>query len=418
MGMLRYFRYRVAIIFAVFTIILSALFGLTLLDCIYETDDDLRFELMQQFERKAINHFHNTGELPIADSVFAIELLRSDRHSIPPHLAQLAPGDHEFVEPSVHVIKGSLPVINVETAPDYYVVHMASDSHVINRNFDKILTTLLVSVAAISIIGVVIGLLLARQVARPVQALQQQIRATDPNDIAYEPLQREDEFGEVSLAYSETLDRIRSAFEREKRFSGYASHELRTPVAIIKSSLNLWQTCQRVDDPGLATQKQQAAVKRIAVASKQMEEVIQTFLLLSRTPKQEREQDLEPVDLREMVALELDKFQGLESYQSIQVNAELDQSVTLLANAVAANVIATTLLRNSFEYCAGEIQIELTPDHLRILNDIDQLRIEKAEHFGFGLDIVRQLCERMGWNHQISQPKGDGYQVLIHFRPE
>ncbi|WP_027858459.1 histidine kinase dimerization/phospho-acceptor domain-containing protein [Marinobacterium jannaschii] len=141
----------------------------------------------------------------------------------------------------------------------------------------------------------IIGLLLARQIARLVQALQRQIRATDPNDIAYEPPHRADEFGEVSQAYSETLERIRSAFEREKRFSGYASHELRTPVAIIKSSLNLWQNCQVVDNSDLVKQKRHAAVQRIAIAFVQMEEVIETFLLLSRSRPED--QDLALIDL-------------------------------------------------------------------------------------------------------------------------
>lgn len=78
-----------------------------------------------------------------------------------------------------------------------------------------------------------------------------------------------------------------------------------------------------------------------------------------------------------------------------------------------ANVIITTLFRNSFEYCAGQIQIDLTSDHLRIRNDIDQPRIEQAEHFGFGLDIVRQLCERMGWSHRIDPADCSTYKVEI-----
>ena len=414
MRLLNYFQYRIAIIFGIFGILLSSLFGFSLFVSIHKTDDELRRQLLTQFQTKAIEHYQNTDALLSGDSVFEITVLRSDRDAVDDYLTELTAGYYEFTEQAVHVIKGVLPSQSIEQSVNYYLIHHSDNSHAINKNVDQILFTIVLIVLFVSVVGISIGLLLSRQIARPVQALQQQIRSTDPTDIAHAPLERTDEFGELSQAYNETLERIRQAFEREKRFSSYASHELRTPVAIIKSSLNLWQTCNQIDDPVLADQKKNRAFQRIAVASYQMEAVIQTFLLLSKRSFSDQESEL--IDLRKVITEHLDKFQSVESYQHIKVKTQMDSAVSLQVNRLAANVIFSTLLRNSFEYCAGNISIRSYENRLIFSNNIDQLKIDQAEHFGFGLEIVRQLCDQLGWRVSMELKDSLLYVVEIIYR--
>ena len=293
------------------------------------------------------------------------------------------------------------------------MVHDSINSHAINKNIDKIFLAIGLVALFVSIIGITVGRILSRQITAPVRALQRQIRSTDPSKITQTPLALNDEFGEISTAYSETLERIRQAFEREKRFSAYASHELRTPVTIIKSSLNLWQTCDNIEDQAQADKIKRKAVKRIDVASHMMEEVIQTFLMLSSRSSKSQESEL--IDFKLLLLQVLEKYKNSNNYNQIQVKQELIHTPMLYAHRHVVTVILSTLLRNSFEYCAGHITINLQENHLQISNDIDELRIAQAEHFGFGLEIVHQLCQQLGWTASTEQKQPSTFVVKIDF---
>lgn len=375
-------------------------------------DDGIRRDILSQFQIKMIEQYKESGVILLQDSVFPIMTLRAGKDKIPAYLQQLNNGYYEFEEQNNHVIKG---VVLSQTGDElhYYLIHNNKNSHAINNNLEQVLLSIIIIIFLISGIGVSIGLFLSRQIARPVHALQQQIRATDPNNLVLSTLNRTDEFGEISAAYNETLKRIKQAIEREKRFSMYASHELRTPVSIIKSSINLWQRCEEVENQIHAEALKRKAVNRVAVASDLMEEVIQTFLLLSKRSLQRSE--FEAINMKQLLNQTLEKYQGIEGYQQIEVVTESNRSFMLHTNRLATFVIFSTLLRNSFEYCANRISIELSEKQLQITNDINQIKIDNTEHFGFGLEIVYQLCEQLQWEAQVLQVKDNLFIVTITF---
>ena len=413
MTLFKYYHNRVFMAFSVFAIVLSSLSGYAFFIAIHKIDDQFRQEFLVQFQDKLIERYQANGSLLASDSIFSIETLRSDQDTIPSQLASMKTGYAEITEGELHVIKGSLSDNISQQSFDYYLVHDSKSSHAINKNTDKIFLAIGLVALFVSLIGISIGRILSRQITSPVRALQQQIRSTDPSQITQTPLKLNDEFGEISEAYSETLARIHQAFEREKRFSAYASHELRTPVTIIKSSLNLWQTCDELKDQPHAERIKRKAMKRIEVATTMMTEVIQTFLMLSS--RAEKSQEFEEINFKAVLMQVLLKYQNSDNYSQIKVDKDLPHSPMLHAHRHIVTVILSTLLRNSFEYCAGNIAICLQADHLEISNDIDELRITQAEHFGFGLEIVHQLCEQLGWTASTEHKQPSSFIVRINF---
>lgn len=413
MTLFKYYHNRVFIAFSIFSIVLSSLSGYAFFIAIHKIDDQFRQEFLTQFQDKLTQRYQIDGSILISDSIFSIQTLRSDKDTIPAQLGAMNIGYAEITEGKLHVIKGSLFDRVKQQDFDYYLVHESQDSHAINKNIDKIFLAIGLVALSVSLIGITIGRILSRQITSPVRALQQQIRSTDPRKITQTPLKLNDEFGEISEAYSETLARIHQAFEREKRFSAYASHELRTPVTIIKSSLNLWQTCDSLSNKTHAEHIKHKAIRRVEVATTMMTEVIQTFLMLSS--RVDKPQEFEEIDFKAVLMQVLLKYQNSENYSQIKVKKNLKHSPFLHAHRHIVTVILSTLLRNSFEYCAGEIALNLQAEHLEISNDIDELRVTQAEHFGFGLEIVHQLCEQLGWTASTEHKQPSSFVVRINF---
>lgn len=429
----KYYRHRIAATFALFSFLLSSAFGFAMFMIMQKVDDGIREDFLLQYQQQTLENFHRQGRLSAQNSGFTVESLRSDVNHIPAYLQHLSVGYHELTDKHLHLIKGVLPQDNTSGSIHYYLLHDNSDSHNINNNLDKIFILIAAAVSAISFIGIVTGLLLARQLSRPIQELQQQITSTDAENISALNPTRSDEFGEISLAYSEILGKIKQTVEREKRFSRYASHELRTPVAIIRSSLNLWHTCSQMEDQPKAAAIKNKAIQRISVASELMDDVIQTFLLLSSHSLQSPESEL--IDMRSILSSAVEKYLVVDDYQHIRVeqtfsltttpeettnedrssNETAGMQFTLSANRCAVDRVLAALLRNSFAYCAGQISIELSDKQLTITNDIDPLRVDQSEHFGFGLEIVQQLCQQLEWNVLLKQTDTHIFIARINF---
>ena len=418
MKLLNYFHHRVAVVFAAFSLFLSVAFGMFLYDSLYEVDDQVRRALLDNFEQSFVDHYRQTGEYLSGDGAFQIRVLVSGRDPIEAPYRALEPGYHEQYLDQEHVISGVLPPLAgqesaVADGPGYLLIHNDSDSHAINRHQDEILLTIELAVLGVSLLGILIGLLLSRQLSLPVRTLKARIDATDPDNPSLVPLARQDEFGDISHAYAETLDRVRRSLERERRFSGYASHELRTPVAVVKSSLNLWNACQRSEDVERAEAIRAKVIDRISDANQQMEEVIQTFLLLSR--QQLDWDEVEALDLSALLSDLLEKYQAIDGYDRIRVETRIEPGVVRQLNPKAVRLILSTLLRNGFGYAAGTLSIALDQHGLLLSNDIDQLRVEQSEHFGFGLEIATQLCEQIRWRCDCRRSEQNRFIAQIRF---
>jgi len=133
-------------------------------------------------------------------------------------------------------------------------------------------------------LAVFLGWVLARKVMAPVVRLARQVRHRDQLLGLAPPLAPDyaaDEVGELAVAFDATLGRLRQALTRERLFTSDVSHELRTPLMVLASSCELL-----LENPGL-DQRGRAQVERIARASEEMRELVQTFLMLARAQRED-----------------------------------------------------------------------------------------------------------------------------------
>lgn len=340
---------------------------------------------------------------------------------LPAALRAFPPGQH-IVTP------GRWRVVQVSERPQgrlYVFVNPGLTTRLVNN-----IVTLFSAVAAFAV-----GLLAwasyrrVRDLVTPVRLLSEQMRAWDPQRTQTAPwhepavgMPRSQEVEILRTALIGVDQRMRSYIDRERRFTRDASHELRTPLTVARMA-----TEQLQDEPLSA--RGQRSLGRILQATRDMEELVDTFLLLARDPSVAVEG--EDVDVLEIAFEQAAKARELLGEREVRIEVLDHAEPTVHAPPRILGVIIAQLLRNAVRFTErGSIQIVVEQDRFAIRDTgigMDQATLERAfEPFyradiadsaakGMGLAVVKHLVDRFGWQLTIDSTPGQGTQVSVQF---
>lgn len=190
-----------------------------------------------------------------------------------------------------------------------------------------------------------------------------------------------------------------------KTFSENASHEIQTPLAIIRSKLDLM-----IQDENL-TEKQSESLQAAYHSIEKLTRLNQSLLLLAKIENHQFNKT-RAVDLTKKVEQKIFDFQELWLGRQIQVDFNL-QRATVNMNEELAGVLLNNLFSNAtrHNYAGGKIFIELNEHFLQISNTSHHTSIDSKnlyhrfsktssteEHNGLGLSIVKQICDSSGFS--------------------
>lgn len=270
-------------------------------------------------------------------------------------------------------------------------------------------------------LGFVLSRRLSRQILEPVSRLAVEVATS-----AHKPGERlemnypDDETGQLARAFDRYVLRVNELLLREQQFSANASHELRTPMMVIRGAVDMLKESE--PQPGVLRQLQ-----RIDDALLQMQQQTELFLQLSRTPDALSGKDDEQ-PLADIVARQLAHWQPLADARgltlTLEVNGDAGQRPATMMIAVLNN-----LLRNAMQHTSeGEICVQLDAHYLQVsdtgsgiaagLQDQVCTRgISEANPtgFGLGLAIVERICEHRGWRLEIVPHHPAGTRVTVYF---
>jgi len=213
------------------------------------------------------------------------------------------------------------------------------------------------------------------------QTLTANERNALPPDFGYK------EFNDVASQLTMALNRLTEVLEREHHFVRNASHELRAPIAIIQSNIELLNR---------QTQHYQSSksVRRIERAAQNMKQLTETLLWLSRDDSEQ----LQPtsISLHEMVNDVIEENSYLLERKNIHI--ELPKtSTTVVIIETPFRIALSNLIRNAFQHAGpGTINIELTPCSITIRNN-NSSEIESDHGYGLGLLLVQKIVDRLQW---------------------
>ncbi len=269
-----------------------------------------------------------------------------------------------------------------------------------------------------------------RRAVSPMITLARRVRELDEDPANIERVQAlevpddaDDEVRELTDALLRYSKRLAHFLERERQFTRDASHELRSPLTVIRMAASIL-----LEDPDLGDAKRRTA-QRIQRACHDMEELTHAFLLLAR--ESETGLPTEAICVNDLIAEEVERARLLAADKPVTSEVRSTQRVFVEAPEKVLSILLGNLLRNAFSYTdAGEVVVEIGAGKVTIRDTgvgIAQDRIEdmfrpfvrgednRRGGHGVGLTIVRRLSDRFGWPVTIVSEPGVGTTVEITF---
>jgi two-component system sensor histidine kinase QseC len=227
----------------------------------------------------------------------------------------------------------------------------------------------------------------------------------------------------IGARLNDLLARLEASFERERRFSADLAHELRTPLAELRSLAECALKWPETRD---------AATDRDALAiALHMEALVTRLLTLARGERGQLAAQPEAVELAAFVAATWRPFAPRAAARSLRFRAEIPPG-TVQADPVLLRAILNNLFDNAVDYApaGGEITVS-GGDGLRLANAAGNLAPEdvtrlfdrfwrkdearsEAQHVGLGLNLARVFAAAMGWKLTATLEAG---QLVFWLKP-
>jgi signal transduction histidine kinase len=314
---------------------------------------------------------------------------------LPNGLQDVAVAGHEGVHAAVYGEPGDRWVFVVEAGPiEVLEVYLA--------------TTMAVIVIGGTVIAGWLGWLLANRAIQPVVHLADRVTALPARPVATTmagDFGASDELGRLAAAIDGYQQRLVEVDDAEKTFFGNASHELRTPIAVIQGAVEVL-----FDDPAL-TSGQRGRIGRIDRAVMELGSLLEALLLSARGVPAEAEE----MDVAASVADALARIVAVEPDAARRITLDIRAPLTVLAPRRWANCIFSVLLQRVLNKAPGTVwRVVVTDAGLDVVQpDSESAAGERVQRSDLGLNLmfVDRLCRGLGWNLQ-QQVSGQGVLTL------
>jgi len=282
-------------------------------------------------------------------------------------------------------------------------------------------------------VAVVGGFVLVRRALRPVEQIARKAEAITQHNLSERlpVVQTGDELERLSISLNHMINRLEGSIESSKRFVADASHEMRTPLTVLRGELE-----------GLAQDEKLRPQTRETLGSMLEEvdrlvEVVEGLLALSRLDAGEARAEWVSFDLAELAASTADQMALLAEDKSITVVCESSPDVIIEGDRARMKQVVVNLLDNAIKYTPNGGKIRL-----RIMREGDQAVLEIADEgvgipqealphvfkrfyrvdgsrsrdqggAGLGLSIVESICTAHGAQVEVTSTLGKGSRFRI-----
>jgi heavy metal sensor kinase len=276
------------------------------------------------------------------------------------------------------------------------------------------------------------GYLLAGRALAPVAAITDLAARVGAQDLSAR-LQLDlpdDELGRLAKTFDAMLARIEDAFERQRHFTADAAHELRTPLSLMRTQVDITLARSR------SATAYREALQGLDGDLQRMTGLVSTLLMLARADTRTLVPDRSGFDLADTVALILEQYTPMADEAGIDLRAEADPApleadedllfqvlVNLIDNALAHTPRAGTVTVGC-RSVAGEVQLWVsdtgrgiqTADQERVFDRfyrVDAGRARVNGGTGLGLAICRAIVEAHGGTIALTSRIEHGTRVVV-----
>lgn len=273
----------------------------------------------------------------------------------------------------------------------------------------------LISLAVMALFALVTYFIL-RKVTTPVERLVIWTKQLNKKQLS-QPIPDFDysELNRLAGVVQSSLKSVQESLDREQQFLGYASHELRTPIAVTRTNTEL---LRKMISKNISKEKQLQVIDRLERASFNMTDLTETLLWLNRKP--DKSIPLKTVSIGLLTQQLLEELTYLLNGKNVEVMIKTDQSTQQLPEALC-RIVISNLIRNALQHTTeGKIVITQSLNKLFIDNqefdhqEVEQNKINNELGFGLGLELTERLVKHYDWQYK-NESTTNGHYVEIIF---
>ncbi len=244
---------------------------------------------------------------------------------------------------------------------------------------------------------------LAAGALRPVEAMRKRAQAVSASgELDRLPVSPAgDEIGRLGQTLNEMLERLQLALERERTFVSDASHELRSPLALIKTEIELALEKPRPN------RELNAALASIGEETDRLAQIADDLLLLARADSGRLALRRVPVDVRALLTGVVRRFRQRAQQTGRRIEVRAPAACTINADPVRVEQALSNLVENALRYGSGAVRLEAIEANGQVeLHVLD-------EGQGFPPPFLEHAFERFARADEVRARGGTGLGLAI-----
>lgn len=233
-----------------------------------------------------------------------------------------------------------------------------------------------------------------------------QVKSSDKIELKSSEIE---EFQELNEAISKLMDRIHKDFHNLKEFTENVSHEIQTPLAIMRSKIELLLQDETLREDQLEK------IASLYDSLGRLSAMNKVLILLTRIENNQFP-DIQSIRLDQRIQLHLEQLEDMIQSRSLKLNTQLAEAEVNM-NSSLADILLMNLIKNAIRYNmdGGSLNICVNSKELRIENsgpkaEFNEQEIferysrstNQAESLGLGLSIVYKICQLYQMNVSYS----------------
>ena len=194
----------------------------------------------------------------------------------------------------------------------------------------------------VDVVGILLTYFVAGRALRPLTKLSAKMAQMDENNwnCAMTEPDTHDEIGQVSESFRHLMERLQDSFQAQKHFAANAAHELKTPLAVMKSAI---QVLHLEEKP--SAEEYEETLELCLETTEQLSQMVEELLVISN-PKEEAKEE---ISLKKMTEEIFQKYAGLIQEKDLVVWQQVQQD-TWYTHPVLMRFLLENLLSNAVKY--------------------------------------------------------------------
>lgn len=268
---------------------------------------------------------------------------------------------------------------------------------------ESILSTFFIIVGLLAIAFFIANWLLSKSMWKPFYETLNELNRYEIKNHEEHTFSKSDtlEFNQLNETLNKLITKIHQDYIQQKEFTENASHELQTPIAVLKANVNLLMQSPYLKEQEMGQlQSMDNTLKKISSLNK-------ALLLLAKIENNQF-REIEQIDFSEVLSKAIENSHDVAQVKGLKISSAIESNVLVKMNPTLSEVLISNLLQNAIRHNTerGEIQVKLSASGLIVSNPGEQLCIKPEELFvrfkkndsskestGLGLAIIKGIAD-------------------------